>query len=204
MSYAAYSGEAKYLAVFSEDYFNLNCDVFIGQDNCNVDGQHIPIDAAFAQPDTNVAAPLVYGAFGKIANLSVYPGKLDIAFSPFNSVNALVSTAFLEKNSQAQLLQVLEAADVNLTSVADGGVSIITLAHDSIVVPNNYDDLLARYPTKIKTAIKIDENDLMVVSPFSDFIPPIGSMPKAYFVPVDHLQAPIFEYIYALNIFNGF
>ncbi len=46
-------------------------------------------------------------------------------------------------------------------------MSIVTLSHDSIVSPNNFDYLINTYPDKILNAIKLDERNFPVVSPFS-------------------------------------
>jgi hypothetical protein len=92
----------------------------------------------------------------------------------------------------------LAAADVNLTPSANGGVSIITLAKDSVVTPNNFDALLKAYPGKIANAIKLDENDFMVVSGVS------GQLGRAVWVPTDHMHGLIYEFVYALHIFNTY
>jgi hypothetical protein len=78
-------------------------------------------------------------------------------------------------------------------------VSIISLDKDSVVTPNNYTALLAAYPSKIRYAWLLPESNLQVVSPFSYYI---GSKP--IYVNVDHMQALIFEFLYALNIFNQY
>ncbi len=53
-------------------------------------------------------------------------------------------------------------------------------------------------PTHSGYAIKIDQSQILVLSAFSE------KLGYAYFVPVDHLGGQIYEFLYALNIFNSF
>lgn len=192
VSYATFSVSSSYADVFNMKFFDLDC---FPQGLCDVNGQHLNVAQAFQLPDTTIATPIVYAALGKSANGCTYPSA-DVVFSSHNAVQSLVSTTLLG-SGWPLLLQTLQVADTNLTAADDQGVSIITLSLDSVVVPNNFDVLHAAYPAKIKNAIKIDVNNLMVLSPFS----PPG---VAYFVPVDHLHGLVYEYLYALNIFNSF
>lgn len=159
-----------------------------------MNGQQVNIAQAFALPDTTIATEVLASGLGKSGNGASYPGPIEVAFTSKNSIDLLVSSNLLT----AELQQVLLAADVDLTAVVDQGVSIITLAQDSVVVSNNFDFLLASYPGKIKNAIKIDQSQIQVLSVFSE------KLGYAYFVPVDHLGGPIYEFLYALNIFNSF
>lgn len=197
LSYAFYSMGATYSNVFSDDYFGLNASLLIPQSWCNVNGQHLNIAQAFAQPDVSCAKPLFFAALDKRANDTRFLGLAEFLTltSSENNTYSLMSPYMNTEGGQQLLDQTLQAADVNLTPCANGGVSIITLAQDSVVIPNNFDHLLAAYPTKIANAIKIDQNNLMVVSAFSVEWP--------MWVPADHMQAPIYECIYALNIFNS-
>lgn len=145
LSYATYSVNSSWTAVFNMKYFDLDCEFLIPQGNCDVLAQHVDIADAFAQ------------------------SQLDAA---------------------------LQAADANLSGVANGGASAITLSEDSVVVPNNFDSLVAAYPTKLRSTYRVPVDDLMVVSPFS--------VERATFVPVDHMHGLIYEFLYVLNTFNQF
>ncbi len=198
LSYATYSVGSDFLSIFNSDFFAMQATFPVLQELCNVNGQQVNIAQAFALPDTTIAAEVLSSGLGKSGNGGSYPGPIEVAFTSKNSIDPLVSSDLLTPESQAELQQVLVAADVELTAVADQGVSIITLAQDSVVVSNNFDFLLASYPSKIKNAIKIDQSQIQVLSIFSE------KLGYAYFVPVDHLGGPIYEFLYALNIFNSF
>ena len=196
LSYLTYSVNSDYLGNFQNDYFDLTATDRLLQSMCNVDGQHIDIASAFARPNTTISTQLLVAAFDKTSNNCTYPGIPSILYSRRNSIKALVTSGFLSDASQAKLDQTLREADVDLTPVPDGGVSIQTLAHDSAVVSNNFDSLLSLYPAKIKTAVKIDENQLLILSPYN--------LQQATWVPVDHSYSLVYQYLYALNTFNGF
>ncbi len=198
LSYATYSLGSDFASVFNTDFFAMKATFPIPQSLCNVNGQQLTIAEAFALQDTTIAQEILTAGLGKSGNGEGYPGPIELAFTSQNSIIPLVSPTLLTPPAMDQLQQVLQSADLDLSAVADQGVSIITLAEDSVVVPNNFDALLAAYPSKIKNAIKIDQNQLQVVSPFSD------AVGYAFFVPTDHLHGPIYEFLYALNIFNGF
>lgn len=198
LSYATYSLGGDFNAVFNQDFFNMNATPPIPQAAVNVDGEQVDIASAFARESTQIAPQLALAGLGKSANGATYPGLLEILVSSQNSVNSLVSPLILSETFQNQLIDTLEAADADLSSVADGGVSIITLDQDSVVPPNNFDLLLSEYPEKIRNAIKIDHTQLVVVSPYS------GITGEAQWVPIDHLNGPAYEFLYALNIFNQF
>jgi hypothetical protein len=194
LSYATWSQNSDYLSIVNEKFFNLECDPLLPQSLCDVGGQNISIAQAFAMPDTNVSTPILSAALGKRGNGATYP--FDLPFAEMNSINALVTSQLLEPPAQLALDQTLRAADADLTPVAARGVSIFSLAQDSVVVPNNFDQLLALYPSKIDTAIKVDEKFLPIVSPFS------SAVGHAVFVPADHLHGLIYEFIYALHVFD--
>lgn len=196
LSYATYSVNSAWAGVFNMRFFDLDCEALIPQDNCDVLDQHIDIADAFAKESTPVAKPMLFGAAGKHSNGATYPGLREMPTSTSNSVNSLVSPILLTASAQRQLDEALRAADANLSPVSDGGVSIITLSLDSVVVPNNFDSLLAAYPSKIGTSYRVNVDDLWVVSPFS--------VSNALFVPVDHMHGLIYEFLYALNTFNQF
>jgi hypothetical protein len=170
----------------------------VPQSLCNVNGQQLTIAEAFGLRDTNIATPVMASALGKTLNDHSYPGPLEMPLSSKNSCQSLVATVFLSTPSQDALIANLKAADVNLTPVADQGVSIITLDKDSVVSPDNFDVLRVVFPNKLKNHIRIDQNNLQVLSAFSEVLG------KAIFIPTDHGQAPTYEFLYALNIFNSF
>lgn len=197
LSYATYQTGSNYTQTFLPDFFNMLASPGVSQSDCNVNGQQLNIAQAFALPSTNIAQNILSAAFSKSANNFTYPSKSEMLLSTRNNVSALVSPDLLGQAAQAQLLQVMRSADVDLSSVAPQGVSILTLNRDSVVVSNNFDALLNRYPSKIKKAIRVDENSLQVVSPFS------AAVKRAVFVPTDHLHAVVYEHLYALNLFNS-
>ena len=196
LSYATYSVNSSWAGVFNMSFFNLDCEFLMPQGACDVLDEQVDIAEAFAKENTTIAKPLLFGALGKHANGAIYPGLLEMLTSKSNSVNSLVSPILLTPTSQQQLDAALQAADANLSAVADQGASIITLSFDSVVVPNNFDSLLAAYPSKIRAAYRVNVDDLKVVSPFSVGVP--------MWVPVDHLHGLIYEFLYVLNTFNSF
>jgi len=198
LSYAAYSGGGDFSAVFQPDFFAMKATPGVAQNDCNVNGTQLSIADAFALPGATIASQLLSCALGKSANGARFPDRLNVSYSTQNSVKALVSTALFTPGPLAQLKAALSAADADLSAVADAGVSIVTLDQDSVVVPNNFDALLAKFPSKIKNALKIDHTQLQVLSALSP------SLRKAVFVPVDHMHGLVYEYLYALHIFNGF
>ena len=145
----------------------------------------------------NVASLILSSSLKQSSNGHTYPADLALAIK--NSVYALVSTSFVSSAAQAQLDAALRAADVDLSQVPDNSVSIISLSHDSVVTPNNYTALLAAYPSKIRYSYLLPESRLQVVSPFSYLT---GKTPV--YVNVDHMQALVYECLYALNIFNQY
>lgn len=195
LSYATYQLNGDMPTVFNPDFYNLKCLV-LPDLSCKTNGQQLPIDQAFLQPG-NVALPLLSSSLKQTSNGHTYPA--DLALAVKNSVYALVSTNFVSSAAQAQLDAALRAADVDLSQMPDNSVSIISLSHDSVVTPNNYTTLLAAYPSKIRYAYLLPENQLQVVSPFSYII---GKSPL--YVSADHMQALAYEFLYTLNIFNQY
>lgn len=198
LSYVTYTvtPSTDFGAVFNTDFFAMNATPPMTQDACNVNGAHVSMDTAFAQPNTNIAGQLVFSGLGKTANDTTYPDLLALAVSQKNSVKSLISSSLLSPAPFAQLQETMRAADVDLSVCDDDGVSIVTLDQDSVVVPVNFSLLSQAFPSKIQDAYTVDHNSLMVVSPFSG--------KTANWVKVDHLGAPPFEFLYALNTFNGF
>ncbi len=198
LSYAVYSASSDFDNIFNSRFFNMSTTFPVPQSLANVNGSQVTIAAAFAQPDTTIATQLLAAGLGKTANGASYPGPLELLTSSSNGISSLVSSTLLQPGPLAELQQVLVAADLDLSPCANQGVSIVTLDEDSVVVPNNFDFIQATYPGKILNAYKIDHTQLQVLSPFS---PKLG---KAIFQPADHLNGPVYEFLYALNIFNGF
>ena len=127
--------------------------------------------------------------------------ELMVFISSHNSAYSLLSSRDLANGSTvigAKLDATLVAADVNLNNLPDRSVSIITLDKDSVVSPNNYDVLLGKYASKIKTAIKIPAEMLQVVSPLST------NKSALKYMPTDHIEGNAYAFLYALNIFNQF
>jgi hypothetical protein len=198
LSYATYTLGADYTDTFNADFYAMKATLPVPQSVCNVNGVQLTIDQAFALEDTNIATEILSSALGKRGNDARYPGPVDILTSTENSVNPLVSAEILTASFQQQLQGVLRAADVDLSAVDSDGVSIITLDQDSVVSPNNFDVLLAAYPDKIRNAIVVNHEKLLVTSAFS------GIAGEPIWIPIDHLGAPAFEFLYALHIFNQF
>ncbi|MBX3172600.1 MAG: hypothetical protein KF760_34675 [Candidatus Eremiobacteraeota bacterium] len=198
LSYACYSLAGDYNRVFFQDFFDMVATDPVPQAVCNFGLSQLTIAQAFAQQNVSCATQIVFSALGKSNNGATYPKPAALLLSSNNSCNALVSSNLTEPGFLGALDTVLRAADVDLSAVADQGVSIVSLDQDSVVTPNNFDSLLAKFPGKIRHSYKVDHTKLQVASPFS---PPTG---PAVFVPTDHLHALIFEFLYALNTFNSF
>jgi hypothetical protein len=196
LSYATYQLNKSYKSVFNMNFFNMNCRI---QPLCNIKGRHLTIEQAFANPNIPINRQLLLSALYKTANNSTYP--FDLEHSPVNSIKALVSSELVPNGlPNSNLTDALKAADVNLSQVPTNRLSIITLAKDSVVTPNNFDDLLKRYSIKIKYAIKLDPAKIQVIAP--------PNYQAGYYYPyyenLDHGQALIYEAVYALNILNHF
>jgi len=187
LSYATYSLNSNYSQVFNMNFFNMTC----GKD-CNVNSQNLNIQTAFALPDTMIASQLLNSAVSQSANGKTYPSLDTLIVSPINSIDSLVDSALISSGNPS-LMSVMQAADVNLTGMANNSVSIISLNQDSVVVRNNYDWLLQAYPNQIKTSILIPESNIQVLSPFD-----------STYHSVDHLNGLTYEYLYAVNIFNSY
>ncbi len=200
LSYAVYSYASDFASIFQPDFFAMTATPALLQPACNVNGQQVTIQQAFALPNTTISSQVLFAALGKTNNGATYPGleTLLLPFTTNNSINSLVSSSLLQPDFQAKLLQVLRAADLDLSAVANQGVSIVSLDQDSVVTPNNFDDLLQRFPGKIRNSYKVDHTQLQILSPFSQ------ALGRPVFVPTDHLHALIYEFLYALNTFNQF
>ena len=199
LSYASYQLGGATGSVFNSDFYGLNCAWPLPQAACNVNDQHVDMATAFAQPDFSAATPILLSALRKSANGATYPGVVDLLISTSNSANSLVSPTLLSASGQAQLDAALRAADVNLAALPDGAVSIVSLDQDSVVTPKNYATLLAAYPGKFRVSVVIPAASIQVVSPFSYYV-----QKNPAYVNVDHMQAPVYTFLYALNTFNQF
>ena len=199
LSYATYQLAGDVNSVFNTDFYAMKCALLLSQSSCNVNGSNVNIANAFAQANLTVAQPILFSAFSKSANGSTYPGRVELTSSTKNSVNSLVSPTLLSNAGQAQLVAALKAADVDLSRLPDRSVSIVSLSQDSVVTPNNYNWLLQTYRTKIRDYYLIPADQIQVVSLVSY---DVGKTPR--YVDVDHLQGPVYEFLYALNTFNQF
>ena len=196
LSYATYSLGSDFNSVFNTSFFQMTATPPVPQEACNVDGQQVTIAQAFARPDTDISSQVLAAGLGKRANQNRYPGPLDLLTSSNNNIQSLVSSTILQPGPLADLEAVLATADVDLTPCTNGSVSIITLGQDSVVVPNNFDLLSSQFPAKFRKTIKIDQTQLLSVSAFSDVLG------RPYWIPIDHLQGPVFEFLYTLHIFD--
>lgn len=202
LSYATYQLNGDTASVFNPDFYAMKCTLAnllpaILQAACNVGGTNVDMAGAFALEKTDISTALLASAIRKSANGSTYP--YDLVLSWKNSVNSLVSATLLGDAGQATLDAALRAADANLEALPDKAVSVITLDLDSVVTPNNYKSLVAAYPAKIRDSYVIPSHSLQVVSQLSYL-----TQNAPVYVDVDHLQAPAFEFLYALNTFNQF
>lgn len=186
LAFASYSDGANYADVFNMSWFDLNCII---QLECNYNNSHQNIAQVFRNAEGNPEDVLVTAALDRHGNNTSY--LIDPASSA-NSIIPLVNQNALTYNSP--LYQAMQAADVDLSNSQSGQISLISLQHDSIVSPNNYQNLLTKYPNNIDAAYLIDETQLPVVSSFSDGLP--------VYVNVDHLGVNKYELIYALNLVN--
>ena len=200
LSYAVYSYASDFASIFQPEFFSMTGTPSSLQPAINVNGQQLTIQQAFALPDTTISTQTLFAGLGKSNNGSTYPSleTLLLPFTTKNSINSLVSTDLLLPGFQLKLRQVLQAADLDLSAVPSQGVSIVSLDQDSVVTPNNFDDLLQKFPDKIRNSYKVDHTQLQILSPFS---PVLG---RPVFLPTDHLHALIYEFLYALNTFNQF
>lgn len=201
LSYATYQLNGDTTSVFNTDFYNLNfvCASFVPQKICQFFQFARNMAQEFAQQAANAAPPVFFSALGKTANEATYPNYETVVQSSKNSANSLVSPTLLSPTGQQQLDAALRAADVNLGSLPDKAVSIISLDKDSVVTSNNYKTLLANYPSKIRDAYLIPANHIQVVSYVSQYV---GTKPE--YVDTDHLHALIYEFLYALNTFNKY
>lgn len=194
-SYATYSNGGSYATVFNPTFFSMTCSgLFSDQSKCNVNGSNISIEQALRFKDTDPSSSILYSAFKKSTDEVTYAGELEaISGSKSNSGIALSISADFNKSSS--LLAALSAADVNLQPLGTNAVSVISLDADSIVSPKNYDWLTSTYGSKIKTSIKIDHSKILVVSPLS-------KAGDVKYSPIDHPNAPPYQFLYMLNEFN--
>jgi hypothetical protein len=165
----------------------MNATLPVRQSECNVNEQHLKIAQAFAQPATNIGYQILSSVLDKIATGHIYPTRLELLLATHKSVRSLVS---------ATLLQLSPSRHCETYWLPPTWTS--ALDQDSVVLPNNFDDLLTRFPSKIRSSYKIDHTKLQVLSPFS------AKVGQAVFAPADHMQAPTYEFLYALNLFNQF
>jgi hypothetical protein len=207
LSYATYQLSGAMDSVFNMDFYNMNCPIGNppGQDPlCNTvpptsstgPNTQGTIAQAFAQQNKSPAITVLLSAMNKTANGATYP-KEYILTSDQNSVNSLVSSTLIN-SGQATLNTVLANAQVNLSSFTSKPVSILSLDYDSVVTPNNYSWLLEAYPNQIYSHYLLPAQTLQVASPMGHYLP------KPIYVNVDHLQGLVYEFLYALNIFNQF
>lgn len=209
LSYATYS-PTPYDQVFNKKFYDMECTGRIGvvpisQSNCDFNGQNLNMLQAFTQANVSPAEQSLYSALNKTTAGVTSPDNLgNLATATLNNAESfIVNAAFLTNQT---LLNTLSAADVNLSSLANGAVSIISLTHDSIVTPNNSTYLFNTYPTKLGSKSQfLDETQFQVVSPFAYERTECKNNPNcaAVYTSVDHEQAQIYEFIYALNIFNS-
>ncbi len=198
LSYATYQLAGNMPSVFNMDFYNMNCSLPYAQVNCDFsyEGtvQHVNMSEAFAQSNSSAQVPaILYSALNKSLNNATYPLRTELPYSFKNSVNPLTSSEMFTSAGQSQLDSALLAAQVNLGALAGQPVSIVSLDLDSVVTPNNYSWLLATYPSKIRDHYLVSANSILVRDPGQN-----------EYVPVDHLRGLIYEYLYALNIFNQF
>lgn len=70
---------------------------------------------------------------------------------------------------------------------------------DSIsLLPVSRQGALPSSSSPSRFAYKVPHESIQVVSAFS------STLGKAYWVPVDHLGGPVYEFLYALSIINSF
>lgn len=206
VSYATYSENSNYAAVFNPLFFSMKCTgVFGEQKSCdvkvppNVIATNIPLDQALRlkgsddPKDSTPSGAILFSAFNKSTDGVSYTPDIAAANSKKNSSTALSVSSDLKRS--AALNSALMAADVNLQQLGANAVSVISLDADSIVSPKNYDWLTSTYGSKIKTSIKFDHSKILVVSPNS-------KAGDVKYDPVDHPNAPPYEFLYMLNEFN--
>ena len=199
VSFATYSLNSDFGKVINPDFYAMTCGDSIASDQSkcefDVSGAMTKLNLAQALRFESVvpATQVLNSAYGKTTGTYTYPRELSMSTSTDNSVIAL--SAAIDLPNDLALNQTLKDADVDLTHVPGRAVSIVSLNEDSIVSPNNFDLLLRRYPDKIRSAIKVDQNNLWVVSP-------VSPKTRALYAHPDHMSAPTYEFLYVLNIFN--
>lgn len=218
LSYATYSLNEDYTAVYNQNFFNMDCSGYISvfghnkffpQSKCDINGVQVNLKTAFDQKNSSPADQIMFSALNKTTNgtpqseiTPANPGLL--AVSEKNSAIPFVSSvSFADLNTNIALSDTLTSANVNLdvlTSIPRK-VSIVSLNHDSVVTRNNFEYLMQQYPDKIKYAISVDETQLQVVSPFS-YSSTNFNTSSAKYVPVDHTQFLVYATFIALGIFN--
>lgn len=207
ISFATYSLNSDY-SLFNPDFYALTCgnSLLHSQKKCEINGKKYNLSEALRFPtstsDGSPAPQILNSAFGKsMGSYKFMETEVMLPSSDKNSAYALLSSMDAGNPDTiigGKLDTALKAADVNLSSLPNKSVSIITLDQDSVVSPNNYDILLGKYPTKINAAIKIPAVNLQVVSP----LPNKTSTPK--YMAADHIEANTYQFLYALKIFNQF
>ena len=203
LSFATYSLNADF-SLFNPAFYAMTCgnSLLSNQTKCEFSGAKYNLAQSFRFRSNSPASQVLNSAFGKsMGDYTFLENELMVFISSHNSAYSLLSSRDLANGSTAigaKLDATLVAADVNLNNLPDRSVSIITLDQDSVVSPNNYDFLLGKYASKIKTAIKIPAVMLQVVSPLST------NKSALKYMPTDHIEGNAYAFLYALNIFNQF
>lgn len=192
--------------LFQQDFYNMHPAPSTWNSLCLINGREMNILEAFTLQATDVSRQVAVAASGAgtiripggIPNTGGPPPLGPQNYYPFFQeylVTDINSAVFLVLNDIRNFLLQFE---LDLANLPDRSISLITLQRDSIVLPENCDSLVSRYPGKINTTIRIDGSQLSVPDPLT------SDPGHPEFVAADHPEAVIYEFIYALQILNGF
>jgi hypothetical protein len=195
LSFATYSLNSKYAAVFNPGFFALTCSFPNNKSKCEIGGRQLNVAQALTLPATDPSLAVLNSAENKKTGRYAYPGPLQILTSKTNNATALLASVNVP--ASPALRAALMAADVDLSAVGTNAVSIVTLKDDSVVTPNNFDALISSYPSKLATKVRLDQTNLLVAA-----VNPLTHATKYH--PPDHNNAMVYELPYDLGILNKF
>jgi hypothetical protein len=204
ISYVTYTNQ-DFKQIFNPDFYQMNCTGFHKQASCNVENNHLNLLQAFQLPNNSPAQSILYSSLAKHLGIFYSPASLALLAITFNNT-AIPLTANINLKDNEPLKSALSHANVDLSALPDKAVSIVSLSHDSVVSPNNFDVISQRYPQQLAKQLKLDETKFQVISPLSynRLICKIDPHCSPVYSPVDHPQAQLYEYLYALNILNQY
>ncbi len=115
LSFATYTNNSDFNAVFNQDFYNMNCASNINQTNCNIQGNnHTDLLEAFIQPNYSPATPVLYSALAKKTGPYIFPKSLALLSITTNN-NVIPLTSSVNFYQSPLFTTTLREADVNLS-----------------------------------------------------------------------------------------